>query len=220
MNPPADGLKYLDTSIGAAPSRFNCIVTLAESAQTFGEGVSFIRKKDAKQYASKKAVDWLIASSLMPEVGVKFPKARPAAQPAPVTKQVASPVLSTPVAVVKAVAVAPQSPAITPKAATSFAGQIPELCSRLGFTPPKYEITKVSGDAPLYSGYAHFNGDPRIEGRIGEVRDVFGQKNAKEMIAERLYSFLKDIERQRMAPAAAAVPEGDGEAGRTVRVQA
>ena len=57
----------------------------------------------------------------------------------------------------------------------------------------------MSEHAPLYSGYAHFNGDPRIEGKIGEVNDIFGQKNAKEMIAETLHAFLKDIERQRMA---------------------
>jgi len=63
---------------------------------------------------------------------------------------------------------------------------------------PKYEIEKVSEGAPIYNGYAHFQGDPRIEGKIGEVKDVFGQKNAKEKIAEEVFAFLKDIERQRM----------------------
>jgi hypothetical protein len=92
---------------------------------------------------------------------------------------------------------------------------------RLGFTTPKYEITKVSEDAPLYSGYAHFNGDPRIEGKIGEVDGIFGQKNTKEMIAETLYSFLKDIERQRMAPVATKVPHEDSDvAAQTVKIQA
>jgi hypothetical protein len=225
VNPRADGLKYLDTAVGTAPTRFNCMVILAETSQRFGDAVSFTRKKDAKQYASKKAIDWLIGNNLMPEVGVKFPKAKPVVtQPAPVTKlpKVTSPeVLSTPVASVKeAVAQSPQPPVPTAKS-TSFAAQIPELCMRLGFTTPKYEITKVSEDAPLYSGYAHFNGDPRIEGKIGEVDGIFGQKNTKEMIAETLYSFLKDIERQRMAPVATKVPHEDSDvAAQTVKIQA
>lgn len=202
MNPPADGLKYLDAVIGAAPSRFNCTAILVEHSQPFGNTVSFTKKKDAKQYASKKAIDWLIENNFMPMVGVKFPKPQPVNQTV-TNVNVASPkIISTPKAIstpiIKIKEVGPHSPAGTPKS-TSFAGQIPELCSRLGFTVPRYEITKVSEHAPLYSGYAHFNGDPRIEGKVGEVEGIFGQKNAKEMIAEGLYTFLKDIERQRIA---------------------
>lgn len=187
------------------------MVILAESPQRFGDAISFARKKDAKQYASKQAIDWLIANSFMPEIGVKFPKPKPAVitQPAPVAKPqkfMDPKILNTPVVSVKEIVAAPlQTPGATSKS-TSFAGRIPDLCMRLGFMPPKYEITKVSDDAPLYSGYAHFNGDPRIEGKIGEVESIFGQKNAKEMIAETLYLFLKHIERQPMAPIAVQVP--------------
>jgi hypothetical protein len=92
----------------------------------------------------------------------------------------------------------PNSPATKLPKGTSFAGQIPELCIKLGFNVPKYEIERVSEDAPLYKGYAHFHGDPRIvDSKIGFVSDVFGQKNTKEKIAEEVLSFLKDIERQR-----------------------
>ena len=84
----------------------------------------------------------------------------------------------------------------TPKAKAS--GQIPGLCMRLGFNTPTYKITKDSENTPLWSGYAHFNGDPRIEGKIGQIRSVFGKDNAKEQIATEVLSFLKDIERQRM----------------------
>jgi hypothetical protein len=59
-------------------------------------------------------------------------------------------------------------------------------------------ITKESNTAPFYHGYAHFGNDPRIEGQIGVVQDVYGQKKAKELIAEELVKFLKDIERQRL----------------------
>ena len=198
MNPPVDGLKYLDAVVGAAPSRFNCMAILAENAQPFGDTVSFTKKKDAKQYASKKAIDWLIENNFMPVVGVKFPKPQPVNQTVTNVKVASPKIISTPKAVITPIAsvkeVGPQSPAMTHKS-KSFAGQIPELCSRLGFTAPRYEITKVSENAPLYSGYAHFNGDPRIDGKLGEVEGIFGQKNAKEMIAEELYAYLKAIER-------------------------
>ena len=85
---------------------------------------------------------------------------------------------------------------------------------------PKYEITRVSEQAPLYSGYAHFNGDPRIEGKVGEVKDIFGQKNAKEMIAETLYAFLKDIERQRTTSAANSKPPEAETSTQAVKAQA
>lgn len=181
MNPPADGLKYIDSMIGPAPGRFKCSAVLAESPQPFGDDVSFSRKKDAKQYACKKAIDWLIENKFMPADGVKFPKAKPAV-PVPVAK--------------------PKGTAGSPlaSASTTYAGQIPALCNLLGFTPPTYVITRVSENAALYSGYAHFNGDPRIDGKVGEVSEVYGQKNAKEMIASELFSFLKDIERQRSQP--------------------
>lgn len=82
----------------------------------------------------------------------------------------------------------------------SFAQQVPELCIKLGLNMPKYEIEKVCEEPALYKGYAHFQGDPRIvESKIGVVTDVFGQKNTKEMIAEEVLSFLKDIESQRAA---------------------
>jgi hypothetical protein len=181
VSPPTDGLKYIDSVIGPAPSRFICTAILAESPGPFGEAVSFTKKKDAKQYASKKAIDWLIDNNLMLPGGAKPPKPK---------------AINPPVAKVKEGI--PLHPATTPKSA-SVAGQIPELCIRLGLAIPRYEIKRVSESAPLYSGHAHFNGDPRIEGRIGEVAAIYGQKNAKEMIAEGVLEFLKDIERQRTA---------------------
>jgi len=197
VHPPTTGLKYVDGVVGQAPARFTCIAALAESPQPFGDAVSFTKKKDAKQYASKKAIDWLIENKFMPVDQVKFPKKQPKAvsQAAAGTAKAAAAAAAASAQEDNAIPAAPPSKSTS----TSFAGQIPDLCIRLGFNMPKYEITRASEIAPLYSGYAHFNGDPRIEGKVGEVFDVFGQKNAKEKIAEEVFSFLKDIERQRMA---------------------
>ena len=86
----------------------------------------------------------------------------------------------------------------TPKGPT-FASQIPDMCFKLGFNQPKYEIEKTCENPALYKGYAHFQDDPRVEdSRIGEVVDVFGKTKVKEAIAEEVLAFLKDIERQRL----------------------
>lgn len=173
------GLTYNETP--AAVTKFRCTVKIPETEQKFGDpAVLFTKKKDAKQHASKRAIDWLIENKYMPADGsVKFPK----------------PILSPSASVIGPQLASQSSP--RPPKGTSFASQVPELCTKLGFNVPKYEITKVSENAPLYKGFAHFHGDPRIDGKFGEVSDIFGQKNAKEKIAEEIVLFLKDIERQR-----------------------
>jgi hypothetical protein len=161
---------------------------ISETSQQFGgNAVSFSNKKDAKQYAAKKAIDWLITNSHMPSNGsVRFPKPPPpiqAAQPKKMKSKSPSD---------------PGTPTNSSSNTTSYAAQIPPLCNKLGFAPPKYEITRAKADdVPFFNGYADFGGDPRIEGKVGEVFNVYGQKRAKEQIAEIVYSFLKDIERQR-----------------------
>lgn len=77
-----------------------------------------------------------------------------------------------------------------------YTTMIPPLCNKLGFSPPRYEIEKLDNTA-FWSGYAFFPGNPVIEGKVGEVSNIYGKDNAKLEIAEIVYKFLKDIERQR-----------------------
>ena len=95
-----------------------------------------------------------------------------------------------------------QSPPPNPKddgtSAVSCSAQVPCICHRLGFSPPRYVITPVLPNTPLWNGYADFGSDPRIEGKVGEVKDIYGRKNAKEEVAKLVLSFMKDIERQRV----------------------
>ena len=183
--PTGGGLTYAEEVASFILTRFACTVAIYESSQPFGNGMSFSKKKNAKQYASKKAIDWLIKNDFMPADGsVKFPKAHPL------------PVVKT----IEQVQLANLSPAGISKAApsVSYASQVPELCIRLGFGMPTYKITKHSENLSLWNGYAHFGSDPRIDGKIGEVRSVYGKGNAKEQIAMEVLSFLKNIERQRV----------------------
>ncbi|PBP28658.1 hypothetical protein BUE80_DR000366 [Diplocarpon rosae] len=178
------GMSWAESQItsGITP-RFQCTLTIAESSELFGNNslgfstkvVSFGTKKQAKKYAAKKAIDWLIENKHMPADGsVRFPK-----------------VITPPPA-------APETNVKTRDDANpAYTTLVPGICTRLGFTPPRYELVAVVQNAPLWNGFADFGMDPRIDGRVGEVKNVFGKKQAKEAVAKLVYSFLKDIENQR-----------------------
>jgi hypothetical protein len=164
----SDGLKYLDQILGDSRSpRFGCIAVIAETSNQFGAGVSFSNKKAARQYASKKAVEWLIANEKMPADGsVRFPKV----------------VQSPP----------PNAPKPT---GNTYASQVPSLCFKLGFNPPAYKFVENVPGTALYDAWADFGHDVRVDGKVGEVFGVYGKKRAKEEVAENVIGFLRDVER-------------------------
>ncbi|RYP36826.1 hypothetical protein DL767_003216 [Monosporascus sp. MG133] len=62
----------------SGPVRWRCKVRIEERIEApfpCAEPPSFARKKDAKQFAARSAVEWLRANGHMPADGVKFPKA-------------------------------------------------------------------------------------------------------------------------------------------------
>ncbi|CAG8971508.1 hypothetical protein HYALB_00002093 [Hymenoscyphus albidus] len=186
------GLTYTEHTLPGNPPRFSCAVEIRETPIKFGGNsnvISFANKKAAKHYASKRAIDWLVGNGFMPNyASLKFPKA---SQPQP--KQTAkAPKPQPPPPQQQQSAAAPSTPN-----KIKYTSQVPDLCNRLGFDVPRYELTKVVENAALWDGYAHFAGDPRIDGPVGMVKGVFGQKNAKEAIAQELVSFLKSIEKHR-----------------------
>lgn len=173
-HPSEAATSFTDSTVG---NRFTCTAVIGESVEHFGSTtIGFIKKKDAKQYAAKKAVEWLIENRYMPADGsVSFPKQVPT-----------SPTLSN-----------------STSLKNTFAQQVPILCVKLGFSPPTYVLEPREGATAMYNGYAHFAGDPRVYGRVGEFHNVFGKKNAKEVCAEGVLAFLRGVERDRMGLATA-----------------
>jgi hypothetical protein len=68
--PRNQGIEYKEVPINSSIIRFAFAVEFAESPQQFGGAdLSFSNKKDAKQWAAKKALDWLTGSNGMASTG-------------------------------------------------------------------------------------------------------------------------------------------------------
>ncbi|KAI1002805.1 hypothetical protein K3495_g5399 [Podosphaera aphanis] len=166
-----------DSNYSLSFPRFSCAVMIPEDPQRFGGGhdsITFAAKKPAKQFAAKKAVDWLIANNFMPADGsVRFPKSKFSSRCNPQSYM---------------------SPG-----SVSYTAQVPTLCHRLGFCLPRYIIEPLAPGSPLYNAHADFGADPRIDGPVGIVRNIYGKKKAKEEVAKIIVPFMKNIEKLRLS---------------------
>ena len=94
-----------------------------------------------------------------------------------------------------------------PAAGPSHGAQVSAACARLGLPPPQYVITQNDSFGAFWSGYAHFGSDPRVEGRVGEFRDIYSRKKAKDECARLVLHFLQGMEELRLR----LVDEGVGQ---------
>ncbi|KAL8729648.1 MAG: hypothetical protein Q9166_004597 [cf. Caloplaca sp. 2 TL-2023] len=84
----------------------------------------------------------------------------------------------------------------------TYANRVNDLCPLLSLTPPLYRLTPTSAAAPsMFTGAAFFTGDAMfhelLKGGVGEVRNVFGKKNAKEECARKVWEVLREVARGR-----------------------
>ncbi|KAI3343498.1 hypothetical protein F4824DRAFT_10691 [Ustulina deusta] len=201
--------------------RWKCQVTMGEEPgvafpRADGSSPSFAKKKDAKKYAAKCAVEWLRAKGYMPQNGVRFPKGviTPHQQQQQQQQQT-QPKSQEPKASSSSPAQGqapsqpkkyPSPPARIPASPfddsqPSAALQVGELCKALGIHPPKYDINSV-GDG-FYRGRADFGieGDllPFDVSQLEVVDNLLSKKAAKEMIAENLLKQLRAEKERRDA---------------------
>lgn len=143
-----------------------------------------MRKKDAKQNAAKLAVEYLIQTGHISQEKLSN---EPKKSISPVTK---NPKLSIPIEDL------------------TIPAQVNHLAHMLGIKSPTYVIGLEPDSVALYSGYAYFPGEPLIEGKVGEFRNVWAKKAAKEECARDVLKFLQGIEKHREE-----MLRGDGSVG-------
>ena len=71
------------------------------------------------------------------------------------------------------------------------------MSRELGLGSPFYQLHSPKEAPNIYSGAVHFKDSPLFPKPLGDVRNVFGQKNAKEQCARAVWEVLKDLAKKR-----------------------
>ena len=98
-------------------------------------------------------------------------------------------------------------------AKATFGQRVNALYPRLGLSAPEYRIVATAQAPNFHSGAAFFPRDGLVvAGPVGEVRGVFGKKNAREECAKGVLEFLEQLARERGVDVAGE-EGGEGEGG-------
>lgn len=93
------------------------------------------------------------------------------------------------------------------KSGSTYGQKVNDAYGILGLKTPQYVLAAASASAPsIFSGHASFPNEPELPKEIGEVRNVFGKKNAKEAIAKGVWEVLRKLAEKR----GATISEIDG----------
>ncbi|KAL8370266.1 hypothetical protein RB595_000581 [Gaeumannomyces hyphopodioides] len=187
-------------------------------------GIPFSRKKDAKQYAALKAVEWLMSNQLMPDDGVnvtfKKPKQCPPT-PSPAKASVTTPPRPGPTSPAAAAAKAPQTPKSRGSRGRSSSGgdnpaddysdddnvvaQAEKMCRAFGYGMPRYEVAPVESSANLFNGRVNWGHEWRVPASVGIVNNIYGRKPARDLMAQEVVLHLREVKQQREAAGAEAL---------------
>ncbi|KAH8728377.1 hypothetical protein GQ44DRAFT_824203 [Phaeosphaeriaceae sp. PMI808] len=206
---------YTDFAYG---TRFACELELStpptNTPRTHGDKTALhTSKKSARQDAARRAIATLKDEGIWPEgangSGIKKTK-RPAQQQQQQQQQrgggVVGDVLSSP----------PTSP---PLPTASYAQRVATLASAMAFAPPEWRSTPSPENADFHSVACYFRGGGMHGGPIGEVRNVFGKKRAREECARLTLGYLEEVREKRVAYGMQVLGEMSGGGGVRVKVE-
>lgn len=84
------------------------------------------------------------------------------------------------------------------KRGSTYTQKVNDAYGLLGLQAPQYVLGAASHLAPnMISGYASFPNEPSLPKEIGEVRNVFGKKSAKEEVAKGVWEVLLGLAEKR-----------------------
>ncbi|KAL9604260.1 MAG: hypothetical protein Q9219_000658 [cf. Caloplaca sp. 3 TL-2023] len=178
----SSGPIYTEYALGL---QFACTCTIPSCpSDTFGSStVAFPNKKAARTNAAKEAIKHLVSiGEVNPDGSPKVRKKVKVGAGGPTVRVEAN--------------------GVEVKRDATYAARVNDLAPLLSLTPPIYRLGPTNPSAPnLLSGAAYFSGDaayiPRLKDAVGEVRNVFGKKNAKEECARGVWEALREVARER-----------------------
>ncbi|RYN46231.1 hypothetical protein AA0114_g8386 [Alternaria tenuissima] len=180
---------YTDYQSG---QRFACILTIEGLDMEFGSiNNLFSSKKAARRDAARRAVEYFKSIGTWPEDvtlvgGIKKKKAQPS-----IPDMVS---ISEPDLVPSLASTSTASPGTK-----SYAQQVASLAVILALPTPEWQYTSHPEDPNFHTVTCFFRGAGPHEGPIGEVRNIYGKKKAKEECARLTLEYLKDVREKRVA---------------------
>lgn len=172
---PKQGPVYGDYSLGSSYSS-TCTIP-GRTDQPFGSSdTPFPSKKAARANSARLAVEYLIAEGQLNLDGsIKARKK-----------------------VKLGAAVRTQGKGLEVKRGSTYTQKVNDAYALLGLPTPQYVLGATSDHAPnMISGYASFPNVPGLPKEIGEVRNVFGKKSAKEEVAKGVWEVLRQLAEKR-----------------------
>ncbi|KAI4915992.1 hypothetical protein J4E90_004438 [Alternaria incomplexa] len=188
---------YTDYQSG---QRFSCIITIDGEDQPFGSISNlFSSKKAARQDAARHAVDHFKALGTWPtdDTAVGGIRKRKKASPIDPDTVSISPLLdnssspSTP-------PIQATTPTPAPPGTPSYASRVATLAVTLALPTPEWNYTPHPSDPTFHSVCCFFKGAGQHEGPIGEVRNIYGRKKAKEECARLTLEYLTQVKEERL----------------------
>ena len=174
---PHEGPVYEDYSVGLSFSS-TCTIPSRPDEPFGSPSVPFGSKKAARANAARLAVEHLIENGEL----------NPDGSPAKARKKAKL-----------GAAVRIQGKGLEVKRGSTYTQKVNDAYGLLGLqTPPQYVLTAASDLTPsIFSGHASFPNEPGLPKEIGEARNVFGKKNAKEEIAMGVWEVLRKLAEKR-----------------------
>ena len=81
---------------------------------------------------------------------------------------------------------------------STYTQKVNDAYGLLGLGVPHYVLEAASNLTPsFFNGHASFPTDPGLPKEIGEVRNIFGKKNAKEEIAKGVWEVMQKLAEKR-----------------------
>jgi hypothetical protein len=188
-----DQPEYLLYELG--PQRFGATCTILSQTHN-DQNAAFSSKKVAKTSAARAAVLALREEGVLMKRYTTAPSKVAPSLVAPAIPAFGTP-LPSPSA---AIATTTPKPLSTPSQ-PSASSLIPSLCASLNITPPTYKLTQTSLQTPdFWDGEARFDHaiEPCLRGAVGKVERVYGKKNAKDQVVQRVLEVLEGVKMQRM----------------------
>jgi hypothetical protein len=176
------------------PQRFGATCTLLSQTHN-DQNAAFSSKKIAKTSAARAAVLALREEGVLTKRYTTAPSLSAPSSVAPAIPAFGTP-LPSPSAIVT------NTPTPLPTSQPSASSLIPSLCLSLNITPPTYKLTQTSLQTPdFWDGEARFDHpfEPCLRGAVGKVERIYGKKNAKDQVVQRVLEVLEGVRVTRMA---------------------